>query len=262
MLRILFFHMVMMFALSACSSAPPPTLTPTPFQDTVVEPSTTPTTPVTPSPNPTHFFPTVPPPPTRDPNFFRDEFIEILDAQWSWVREDPQNWSLAIAPGSLQINVENGYVVAHNYSNLLLRSAPEGNFQIETQLAFEPNQNFAFAGLIIYESDSNFVQAGHAFCSSLDCIGEGLYMNSYQRGVVVKPSPMQAYTHSAPIFLRLSRRGDTYTFENSQNGDVWFFIGSQTSTINPSQIGLVASQNLGGDILPAKFGYFEVRGLP
>jgi beta-xylosidase len=217
---------------------------------------------VTASPIATKPFPTIPPRPTLDPNFFRDEFIETLDSQWSWVREDPQNWSLAILPGLLQINVGNGYVVAHSNSNLLLRPAPEGNFQIETHVTFDPMHNFEFAGLIIYESDSNFVQAGHGYCSSVDCIGEGLYMNSYQKGVMVRPSPMQTYTDRNPVFLRLSRRGDTYTFENSQDGNVWFFIGNHTSAIDPLQIGLVTSQNLRGDILPANFGYFEVRSLP
>jgi hypothetical protein len=87
-------------------------------------------------------------------------------------------------------------------------------------------------------------------------------MNVYQRGVVVKPSPAQEYTHRAPIFLRISRRDDLFTFESSQDGNVWFFIGRQTSDIDPLQIGLAASQNLRGNILPATFDYFEVRGLP
>lgn len=262
MVRILFFHVLVVFVLSACGSASGPTSTPTPFQNIVLEPSAIPTAPVTPTPKPTQFFPTVPSRPTLDPNSFREEFIETLDAQWSWVREDPENWSLATTPGSLQINAGNGYVVAHNYSNLLLRPAPEGNFQIETQLVFDPRRNFEFAGLVIYESDSNFIQAGHAYCSSVDCVGKGLYMNSYQRGSAIKPGPMQAYEPRTPIFLRLSRRDDTYTFESSQNGEVWFLIGSQTVAFEPLQIGLVASQNLRGNLLPAQFRYFEVRSLP
>ena len=262
MVRIFFFCVLTVFVLSACSSPPPLTLTPTSTQAVVPNPSATSTAPVPASPQPTQFFPTVPPHPTLDPNFFRDEFIETLDAQWNWAREDSENWSLASVPGSLQINVGNGYVVAHNYSNLLLRPAPEGNFQIETQVAFDPRHNFEFAGLIIYETDSNFIQAGHGFCSSVDCIGEGLYMNSYLKGSAIKPGPMQTYTYRDPVFLRLSRRRNTYTFENSQNGDVWFLIGTQTIAIEPLQIGLVGSQNLRGDILPAKFGYFEVRSLP
>ena len=260
MVRTLLFYLLSVFVLFACSS--PLTPAPTLSQNVVLEPSATPVVVVTSSPIATQPLPTIPPKPTLDPNFFRDEFIESLDAQWSWVREDPQNWSLAILPGLLQINVGNGYVVAHSNSNLLLRPAPEGNFRIETHVTFDPRHNFEFAGLIIYENDSNFVQAGHGYCNSVDCIGEGLYMNSYQKGVMVKPSPMQTYTHRNPVFLRLSRRGDIYTFENSQDGNVWFLIGNHTSAIDPLQIGLVTSQNLRDDILPANFGYFEVRSLP
>jgi beta-xylosidase len=214
------------------------------------------------SPAPPLVVPTVPPRPTLDPNFFRDDFIETLDTQWSWSREDPENWTLAAVPGGLQINAGTGYVLAHNYSNLLLRPAPEGNFQIETRITFDPKHNFEIAGLIIYESDSNFVQAGHGFCSSVGCIGKGLYLNSYQKGIAVKPSPGQEYTRTLPVFLRLSRRDDTYTFENSQDGKVWFLIGSHTIDIQPAQIGLIANQNLRGDPLPAVFDYFEVRSLP
>jgi beta-xylosidase len=258
MVRRLLFYILIFSLLSACSSAPPPTATS--FQAIALESPATPTS--IPSPASTPVVPTVPPEPTVDPHFFRDDFIDTLNAQWSWVREDPENWSLTDIPGSLQINASNGYVLAHNSSNLLLRPAPEGNFRIETLVTFDPRNNFELAGLIIYESDSNFIQAGHGYCSSVDCIGKGLYLNSYQKGNVVKPGFGQAYTQNIPVFLRLSRREDTYTFENSQDGKVWFFIGNHTSPIHPIQVGLIASQNLRGDILPAVFGYFELRSLP
>ena len=260
MVRMLLFHALIISVLSACSSTPVPTSTPS--QSVSLEPSATPTMTVVSSPAPTQVLPTVPPQPTLDPYFFHDNFIATLDAQWSWVREDPENWSLDLVPGRLQINLGHGYVLAHNNSNLLLRPAPEGNFQIETQITFDPRHNFEFAGLIVYESDSNFVQAGQGYCSSVDCIGEGLYMNSYRKGTRANPTLGQSYTHPGPVFLRLSRREDTYTFENSQDGEVWFLIGSHTNNINPLQIGVVASQNLRSEILPVKFEYFEVRSLP
>jgi beta-xylosidase len=178
------------------------------------------------------------------------------------VREDSLNWSLIEVPGALQINVERGYVPAHSNSNLLLRSAPEGNFQIETKISFRPTDNFQFAGLIIYESDSNFVQAGRQFCSAVGCIGDGLYMDTYRKGLVVKPGVGHSYTKSDPILLRLSRRASSYTFEASTDGKVWFSIGGLTNDMNPLQIGLVAGQTLEGKVLPAAFDYFEVRSLP
>src|SRR6266496_1912533 len=194
MFRKLFFYCLAIF-LSACSPVAQPTFAPT--TAIVLKPSVTPT--IAPSLTPTTIPPTVSPAPTTDPNFFRDDFIGTLDAKWSWVREDPLNWSLATVPGSLQINVESGYVSAHRNSNLLLRPAPAGNFEIETQVTFSPQDNFQFAGLIIYESDSDFIQAGRSYCRTFECVGEGLYMDYYKRGVVVKPDFGQPYKEIDPI---------------------------------------------------------------
>jgi beta-xylosidase len=200
--------------------------------------------------------------PTLEPPLFRDDFDQVLDAHWDWIREDPLHWSLTNQPGSLQINVTDGYVVAHSNSNLLVRPAPEGNFQIETQITFRPMRDFQFAGLILYQDDSNFIQAGRAHCDSVECVGTGLYMDHYIQGRIVKPNFGQRYGSIDPLLLRLSRRESNYTFEASLDGHVWFLIGSHTSDIEPVQVGLVAGQHLRGDVLPAVFEYFEIRSLP
>ena len=259
MLRKVFFYGLVIF-LAACGTVPQPTLAPTPA--IILRPSVTPM--IVPSLTATPIPPTstVLPAPTTDPNIFRDDFIGTLDPKWTWVREDPLNWSLAIVPGSLQINVAGGYVPQHTNSNLLLRPAPSGDFEIETQITFTPQDNFQFAGLIIYESDSDFIQAGRSYCHTFECVGEGLYMNDYKKGVLVPPDFGQSYRESNPILLRLSRRGNTYTFEANTNGKVWFVIGSHTSDLNPRQIGLVTGQRVKGQVLPALFDYFEVRSLP
>ena len=196
-----------------------------------------------------------------DPNFFRDDFDNILAAGWQWIREDPGNWSLSAVPGSLQINVDGGQVSDETIRNLLLRQAPTGNFQVETKVSFRPDADYQFAGLIIYESAPNIIQAGRAFCSLPDvCVGEGLYVDYYNNGNFVTPNFAAAYTES-DAYLRLVRQGDTYTFQSSSDGSEWILRGGTVSTMNPLQIGLVAGQNTVG-LIPALFDYFEVRSLP
>jgi beta-xylosidase len=246
--------------LSACASLSTPTPEPIATLALVVEPSMT-SSPM-PTPTPTTVFPTASPFPTADSNFYRDDFDSAIDASWAWVREDPRTWSLTDVPGSLQISISRGYVAAHTNTNLLLRAAPQGNFLIETKIAFKPKNNFQFAGLIIYQSDSNFVQAGSAYCNAVRCVGEGLYMDTYRKGILVQPKFGPTPRDVNPIWLRLSRTGNLYNFEASSNGTVWFFINSQTSDFTPNQIGLVTGQRLRGTPLFAGFDYFEVHGLP
>jgi len=255
-MRIPYFVLLAIF-FSSCSLIPPPPSVPT-IQITVLSSATA--SPL-PSVTSTPVTPTMSPTPTPDPRFFRDDFNEALDAEWTWVREDPKNWSLQVLPGALQINVAGGYVNAQTNPNLLLRPAPEGNFQITTQITFRPSRNYQFAGLILYENNSNFIQAGRAYCNSIGCVGSGLYMNYYKDGKLVQPDFGQLFQEIDPLLLRLSRRDKTFTFEASTDGKVWFVIGSHTGDLNPLQIGLVTGQRMRGENPPALFEYFEVQSL-
>jgi beta-xylosidase len=258
MRKLFFLFSLVLFP--ACNFLPPPQAGPS--QIILLQPSATPTPTITPLPTSTEISPTASPIPTQDRNFYRDDFNESLAAPWTWVRENSKNWSLTNIPGALQISVSQGYVSSHTNTNMLLRPAPPGNFQIETQMTFSPEDNFQFAGLIIYESDSNFIQAGRKYCKAVNCIGQGLYMDYYKSGFVIQPDFGQPYREIDPILLRLSRRADTYTFEASTDGKVWFIIGSHTSDMNPLQIGLVTGQRLKGNPISAEFDYFEVTSLP
>lgn len=252
------FILLCILFLSACGLVPSRASEPT--EQITLRPFVTPT--MVASPTLTSIPLTASPQPTPEPPLFRDDFDGVLDPEWTWVREDPLNWSLLNQPGSLQISVTRGHITAHNNSNLLLRPAPRGDFQIETQITFRPLRDFQFAGLIVYQDDSNFIKAGRAHCDSAECVGTGLYMDHYSEGRVVKPNFGQVYRSIDPLLLRLSRQRNTYTFEASTDGHVWFLIGSHTSDIEPLQVGLAAGQHIRGDVLPAAFEYFEIRTLP
>jgi hypothetical protein len=87
-------------------------------------------------------------------------------------------------------------------------------------------------------------------------------MDHYIQGRAIKPNFGQPYGTIDPLLLRLSRTENSYTFEASADGHVWFVIGGHTSDLDPLQVGLVAGQHIRGDILPAAFEYFEIRSLP
>jgi hypothetical protein len=193
---------------------------------------------------------------------FRDDFKRALDTDWVWLREDKSNWSLSALPGYLQINAGSGSVNKETIKNLLLRPIPEGVIQIETKLTFRPTKNTQFAGIIMYESPSNFVQVGRSFCEGIPrCVGDGFYMDYYERGGFVAPNYAEAFRETETVYLRLVRRDTTYTLYTSVDGENWTLRGTTTSNMSPLQIGLIAGQNA-SSVIPASFDYFEVTLLP
>jgi beta-xylosidase len=229
--------------------------TPAPAQEPVVIPDTD-------IPPPTEAIPASTSTSAPSTDLFRDEFNQVLAGGWSWQNEDAANWNLSVKPGWLEITVQRGHIVTGNYANLLLRSAPVGDFQIETSLDFEPSANFQFAGLIVYESDADFLQAGRAFCEGTDgCIGSGLYLDQYFNNTFQPPNFATPYEGGGLVHLRLQRRDDVYTFFASPDGLNWTEIGQHQSDITPLQVGLMAAQNNDGVPLPARFGYFMISGV-
>ncbi|HMU92767.1 MAG TPA: DUF1349 domain-containing protein [Anaerolineales bacterium] len=197
--------------------------------------------------------------PTVDPVYFRDDFDDILQPGWTWLREIPGQWSLDKVPGSLRIAGGRGSVNAETMTNILLRPAPAGDFQIETILTFEPDQNFQFAGLVVYQDNNNFIQAGQGYCRGGGCVSRGLYMNYYGRGLIVPPNFAQSYKNNA-VVLRLTRKATSYIFEISGDGKVFYKVGAHESDMTPLQVGVLAGQNVDGisTTIPALFDYFEM----
>jgi beta-xylosidase len=199
--------------------------------------------------------------PTGVPLFLRDDFEGELAPGWTWKNENPDNWSLSTEAGWLEIMVASGHITGREYTNVLLRPVPGGDFQIETALRFVPTANYQFAGLIVYRSDADFIQAGRAYCVDIEtCIGEGLYLDNYANSTFQYPNFATPYDSGELVYLRLQRRNEMYTFFSSPDGTDWTEIGGQENDMDPLFIGLIAAQN-GSNLLPALFDYFEVIEL-
>ena len=221
---------------------PKPTATPTP------EPTDTPMPEPTTAPLPTD----TPAPPTKSPtqvdaNHFREDFDGSLASGWRWVNEDPSHWSLTDSPGRLQIRLQPGGVGGDDVqppSNLLLRPAPEGDFEISAGVDFNPSSDFQFAGLIVYQDDQTAMQLGRAFCDvAADCaVTNGIYFDNIQGGGFVGPDFATGMSGGSKYLLRLRREGSTYTASFSENGINWFTTGQHTSDLNPALVGLIAAQ--------------------
>jgi cytochrome c len=202
--------------------------------------------------------PTPTPTPTPDILPYKDDFDGSIGPGWQWVKENKKMWSITNMPGWLEIIAGKGAVSARN---LLLRPIPEGNFELETKLKFEPVANYQIAGLIIYYNTANLIQFGRAYCNRRPaCVDDGFYFD-----MNIKGKPLEGnFATPAPamdtVYLRLRREGNTYTSSYSEDGSRWTQIGVHTSEMQPKSVGLAAGQSTIGS-LPAQFDYFVINKL-
>jgi beta-xylosidase len=214
------------------------------------------------TPQPTATFTAIPPTATEPPLVFRDDFEGLLADGWQWIQEDPTHWSLNDAPGYLRIVVQPGSINGERIRNLLVREAPQGNFEISTKLLFTPAANFQIAGLLVYQEQGSALQFGRAFSQCPNgCPGNAIYFDSYQGGAFGASNFATKVNLDSIAYLRLRRVGNSYTGFYSEDGNNWIEIGTQESGITPRYVGLVGAQGFEGEA-PADFDYFILEELP
>jgi predicted amidohydrolase YtcJ len=189
---------------------------------------------------------------------FRDEFEAALEPGWTWLNEDPSGWSLTETLGWLRVNLSIGGFLAGVPSNVLLRPAPMGDFDLRTRVRHAPARNYEFAGLIVRFGDDRVLQFGHAYCDAPGaCAGDGYYFDNLQAGTSVGSNFASAGSGGSEDQLRLARRGDTYSAYYIVDDATWIEIGSHTVDQPPVSVGLVAAQAQDAGAV-AEFDWFEV----
>jgi ABC-type branched-subunit amino acid transport system substrate-binding protein len=193
---------------------------------------------------------------------FIDHFEGELAPGWEWRQEDPSYWSLSDARGSLRIMSQGESLYRGGVPfNLLLRDAPDGDFEIVTQVSFAPVEDFQQAAILVYEDADNFVLLNRGMCAAAACVGSGVYFDGEQNGVLPADVPMMPISLGT-TYLRLQKRDSTYTGYYSTDGDLWIEVGQQESTISPNKVGLTANNsNSDANVsqIPADFEFFQVR---
>ncbi|NMC79251.1 MAG: DUF1349 domain-containing protein [Chloroflexi bacterium] len=248
--------LTILFVLVACApsktSIPEATLTPQATSVPIPSPTEKPILPTA----------TLEPSPTPAPLLFRDDFEGSLEEGWNWTRENQKTWSLTENLGWLEIVTGSGSIGSGNLDNVLLRQIPDGNFEIETKMDFDPIRDYQLAGLLIYESAANHIVFGRAFCDTPNsCVNDGFYMDlTYQSNFDTENFSVPAGDDKI-AYLRLRREENRYTAYASHDGQEWQLIGEKTSEMKPMFIGLLAGQSMSMP-QPAQFDYFVVNQLP
>jgi beta-glucosidase len=200
-----------------------------------------------------------------------DEFnTTTLGKQWSWVRENPDNWSLSKKPGSLLITSEEGDIQAanNNAANILLQSA-NNDWTIESKLIFSrrPSGFSQHGGLLAYQDDDNYIKLVYS-------VGGGRrgFGGQGQSGSMLLVTEEEGYQQNAAIlsmadiikdnntlFLKFEKKGTLYTASVSSDGKNFKNIGSTDIMLKDIKAGIMVCEGVPD---PRFARYMNMPGMP
>jgi len=178
---------------------------------------------------------------------------EILNSRWSWVREDPAYWSLTSNPGYLHIIAQEGGLIGPggDAKNILLTTAPFGNYQITSLVTIAPVESFQGAAVYIYQDDDNYIKISRRY-------GGTGQMITYRQEVEGVHSAYNMDETATTVYLRISRAGDLYDGTYSVDGATWFTIGQFSQVFDNPKIGLGSESGPSLMEIPSDYDFFQL----
>lgn len=176
-----------------------------------------------------------------------------LNNRWSWVREDPSNWSLTARPGYMRIATqpENLTFDRDSQKNLFLTPQIDGDFRITTRLSFTPTENYHQAGLIVYQDDDNYLKF-HRVYDHGNWVGFLYELDG-------SPDVYGVEVTATLLSLQITKQGNAYSAQYSLNGADWTPTGVYTITLTNPRVGLEVSDDYAATSIPADFDFFTLE---
>lgn len=191
--------------------------------------------------------------------FFEGFDQDTLAPNWSWVRENPENWNLDERPGYLRIHTQSDTLQETiNAENILLRSAPDSSYALSARIEINPTEDYHAAQVLLYEDDDNYIQLARLYDSNQATPNQVRLL--YERdGEIIET--ISVPTSQQVIELRLTVDNQTVmaAYENDENQWVTFGTLAVDGLSAYSSIGLAAHNSIPATSIPADFDFIQVE---
>lgn len=188
-------------------------------------------------------------------DFINDGFENGIGSQWEIV--DPSGDSVATTSnGSLILSLSGGSskdLWSNNRNALRIeQSFQDQDFEIETRIGILPTESVTLQGFYFEDANGNLLRFDLQFLNDTSYAYSGTLLEN--RGTTrfrVRVEPTDSY------FMRVQRRGDTWTYLYSYDGVNWTEAGSYNSDLVVSKIGVFAGTS--SPTFNADFDYVEIH---
>ena len=191
----------------------------------------------------------------RTQYLFQDDFEGRLSEGWSWVREQPQTWSLR--KGALVVRTLPGTLwgSTNTAKNLLLRELPshESDWAAEVRVSLHPSLDGEQAGLLLYGDDDNYIKLVKEYKDRAYAI---LVREQNQSGKTIGRLPIS----EDAVELRLvSRAGVVQAYMREGSAGAWRLVGEcEPLPRSGLRIGLLTHVSPGETDRSAEFSWFRI----
>ncbi|MBU5445517.1 family 43 glycosylhydrolase [Paenibacillus sp. MSJ-34] len=181
-----------------------------------------------------------------------------LDAAWTIVNRNDNNWSLSRNPGFMTIHTTNTDVYQENNSqeNVFLRTPDTEDFEIVAKVTAPIARNHQQAGLFIWQDADNFVKLAHVWDNGRSIETAYELGRKYQ-----KPGNPAAHPGGDTIILKVRKTKNIYT-TYYWNGEDWIRASDPvTANLNNIRVGFYANNIASQDRIDAQFDYFAIKSI-
>ena len=191
-----------------------------------------------------------------------DDFYPETTLQSPWTFFDPVGDAVLTLTGTnAEISVPSG--VSHdlwtgsgNRAPRMLQPAPNTDFQVEIKFESVPSSTYQLQGIIIQEDNDTYIRFGTYYGD-----GPKLFVAVIDGASLIQ-IPAVPNIATIPSYLRVSRSGNSWTYEYSYNGSTWNIASSFSQAFIVNEAGFYAGNTGGNPAFTASADYFMNTASP
>ncbi|KIC36396.1 DUF1349 domain-containing protein, partial [Leisingera sp. ANG-M7] len=180
-----------------------------------------------------------------------------------WTVEGPAGVSASTGSNAtdayLELVTPDGFFDAWktNKSARAMQDIADADFQIETRFLTTPSERFQLQGILVEQDADNWLR--------FDVYSDGNVLRVFSGVTVNGSSSMRINTviqAGDAEYLRVTRSGDTWTYEYSADGANWTLAGSYTHAVTVTSAGVFAGNVAQASGYTAQVDYVEIASDP